>query len=82
MHAGQWLKINLMAGSVCTMLFVLVAGATIFRHHLATANDTGCNNRSGIRTLKAVQDLECRVSDHINGTLSLKNIFKMVCSLN
>ena len=77
-----------MAGAFCTtILLVMVAGATVFRHPLVTANPStscqidntsavdGCNNSAG-----RVKHLECRILNHIKGILTLKRILTTVCS--
>ena len=48
----------------------------------AVGLDTGCSDDGAVKRLrKPVQDLECRIMNHIRGMLSLKKILMMVCSI-
>ena len=48
----------------------------------AVGLDTRCSDDGAVkRSRKPVQDLECRIKNHIRGMLSLKNILMMVCSI-
>jgi hypothetical protein len=58
-HAGQWRRLQIrniiMADSLCTVIFAIVAGATVFCHHqiiiLATAKRTSDQFNSAISIL-------------------------------